>query len=114
MKYDREHRLRADLRECIYEWNRDMGIGTPSIDAECLAEKVFYMLLHAGDLKDERPVKGKTWMVDVTGLSDEEAGKKIQKALLDVKKGKPLLVKFTPKSLKMKVDADSPFKGEVL
>jgi len=121
MKFEREHRLRADLREVIFDWVEDMAINNVDrYDRERLADNIFYRLLHAGDLKDERPTYrlkglpfGEKWMVDITGLNDEEAEKKIKKCMDDIRK-KEKVIRFTPKSLKMKVDADSPFKGEVL
>ena len=113
MKYEREYLLKADLREVIYEWDAVFH------GREKLVEAIFYRLLHAGDLKDERPTymlkdlpDGREWVLDVSGLTDKEKEEKIQKAMGKIRDH--LTVKFTPKGLKMKVDADSPFKGETI
>jgi len=93
MKFEREYLLKADLREEIFDWVEDMAIdNVDRYDKEKLADMIFYRLLHAGDLRERRPMSfsPKKWL----------------------EKGK--VVVFSPKSLKMKVDADSPFKGETI
>ena len=128
MKYEREYLLKADLREVIFDWVEDMAIdNVDRYDKERLVDMIFYRLLHAGDLKDERPTYrlkglpfGEKWLVDITGLNDEEVMQKIKKAMEDIKKQEEdKVIGLTPKTLrmklnclKMKVDADSPFKGK--
>ncbi len=118
MKYEREYLLRADLKEEIEIWiNKVCWVDVKRLDIEILVEMIFYRLLHAGDLKDERPTYrlkglpfGEKWMIDITGLNDKEAEEKIKTCMGDMLKQKD--IKFVPKSMKMKVDADSPFKGK--
>jgi len=118
MEFKREYLLRADLKEEIYEWINNADVIDVSIfSIEQLAERIFYRLLHAGDLRERRPVSfsPKKWLIDITGLSDKEIEEKISKTMGDIKKLKERkTIHFKVKGLKMKVDADSPFKGETI
>ncbi len=88
MKFEREYLLKADLREEIEEWISSQDICADRWDIEMLVEMIFYRLLHAGDLRESGRRKRKDYGTYTIG--------------------------FTPRSLGMKVDADSPFKGEII
>jgi len=118
MKYDREHKLKADLKEVIDEWVGYLGLGVSRGDKKRLADQIFYFLLHAGELVENKPVEydGFRWFAEIAGLTNQEAEEKVKKAIEVVRlygeAGKTIL--FTPKVMRMKVDPDSPFSGTVL
>lgn len=144
MKFEREYLLRADLKEEIEEWIRKVKwVNASEWEKEMLAEMIFYRLLHAGDLREDAIVadadyrkkiklirkqyiddrKDEIRMIDVTGLTKEEAYAKVEKimeewrkeiggGIVDAVELKTKTIHFKVKGLSMKVDADSPFKGE--
>ncbi len=129
MKYEREYLLIADLKEVIYGWARNLGLDADRFARGELAEQIFYFLLHSGDLKEERPksYNGKKWLVDITGLTDKEVMAKLRRSMGEISKMEvanafgikpkelsPETLRMKLKYLKMKVDADSPFKEEVI
>jgi len=145
MKFEREYLLKAGLREEIDRCVSFMGIGVSKEKRKRLADMIFYRLLHAGELKEDPVTTGDDYrkrielirreyigdkkdeirMIDVTGLTREEACAKTNKAMeewrkeaegssVDVVELKSKTIHFKVKGLKMKVDKDSPFRGTLI